>query len=125
MGAGAIAMRLLEEFGVKLHSHVISIGGVWANTPDTHDAIDWDAVEESPVRCADPDATPKMIAEVDAARDAGDTVGGTVEVIADNVPIGLGYPYPVGQENRWPDRPGPHVPSTRSRTFPSAQAGRW
>ena len=90
VAAGAIAMRLLEEFGIKLHSHVISIGGVWADTPDTHDAIDWDAVEESPVRCADPEATQKMIAEVDAARDAGDTVGGTVEVIADNVPIGLG-----------------------------------
>ena len=90
VAAGAIAMRLLEEFGIKLHSHVISIGGVWADTPDTHDAIDWDAVEESPVRCADPEATPKMIAEVDAARDAGDTVGGTVEVIAENVPIGLG-----------------------------------
>ena len=39
-------------------------------------AIDWDAVEESPVRCADAEATQKMIAEVDAARDAGDTVGG-------------------------------------------------
>ena len=90
VAAGAVAMRLLEEFGIKLHSHVISIGGVWADTPDTHDAIDWDAVEESPVRCADPEATQKMIAEIDAARDAGDTVGGTVEVIADNVPIGLG-----------------------------------
>ena len=42
------------------------------------------------MRCADPEATQRMIAEVDAARDAGDTVGGTVEVIADHVPIGLG-----------------------------------
>ncbi|CAI7989979.1 Chorismate synthase [Geodia barretti] len=72
VAAGAVAMRLLEEFGIKLHSHVISI------------------VEESPVHCADAAAADLMMAEVDAAREAGDTVGGTVEVIAENVPIGLG-----------------------------------
>ena len=47
-------------------------------------------MEESPVHCADDAAAVKMMAEVDAARAAGDTVGGTVEVIAENVPIGLG-----------------------------------
>ena len=87
VAAGAIAMRLLEEFGVKLYSHVISIGGVEANVPEN---IDWDAVEESPVRCADPEAAALMMAEIDAAREAGDTVGGAIEVIAENVPIGLG-----------------------------------
>ena len=89
VAAGAVAMRLLEEFGIKLHSHVISIGRVTANLPE-QDEIDWDAVEESPVHCADPVAAEQMMAEVDAARDAGDTVGGSVEVIAENVPIGLG-----------------------------------
>ena len=89
VAAGAVAMRLLEEFGIKLHSHVISIGRVKADPP-AHDAIDWEAVEESPVHCADEAAAVKMMAEVDAARAAGDTVGGTVEVIAENVPIGLG-----------------------------------
>ena len=87
VAAGAVAMRLLEEFGIKFHSHVISIGGVWATPPET---IDWDAVEESPVRCADDEAATRMVAEIDAAKNAGDTVGGTVEVIAENVPIGLG-----------------------------------
>lgn len=89
VAAGAVAMRLLQEFGIKLHSHVISIGRVKADPP-AHDAIDWEAVEESPVHCADAAAAVKMMAEVDAARAAGDTVGGTVEVIAENVPIGLG-----------------------------------
>lgn len=89
VAAGAVAMRLLQEFGIKLHSHVISIGRVKADPP-AHDAIDWEAVEESPVHCADEAAAVKMMAEVDAARAAGDTVGGTVEVIAENVPIGLG-----------------------------------
>ena len=87
VAAGAVAIRLLEEFDIVLRSHVVSIGGVWADAPDS---IDWEAVEESPVRCADPDAATRMMAEIDAAKEAGDTVGGTVEVIAENVPIGLG-----------------------------------
>jgi len=87
VAAGAIAIKLLEEFGIQIHSHVISIGSVHAEPPET---IDWDAVEESPVRCADPEAAKKMASEIDAAKEAGDTVGGTCEIIAENVPIGLG-----------------------------------
>ena len=87
VAAGAVAMRLLEEFGVKLYSHVIAIGGIDAVIPET---IDWAAVEQSPVRCADPIAAQRMMAEIDAAREAGDTVGGAVEVIAEKVPMGLG-----------------------------------
>ena len=87
VAAGAVAMRLLEEFGVKLYSHVIAIGGIDAAIPET---IDWAAVEQSPVRCADPIAAQRMMAEIDAAREAGDTVGGAVEVIAEKVPMGLG-----------------------------------
>ncbi len=87
VAAGSISMRLLEEFGIQLHSHAISIGPVWA---DPAKPIDWDAVEESPVRCADPEAATRMMEEIDAAKEAGDTVGGTVEVVAENVPIGLG-----------------------------------
>ena len=87
VAAGAIALRLLQEFGIEVHSHVLSIGTVRANPPEV---IDWDAVEESPVRCADPVAAERMAREIDAAKDAGDTVGGIVEVIAENVPIGLG-----------------------------------
>lgn len=87
VAAGAVAVRFLQEFDIKLHSHVVSIAGVRADPPEE---IDWEAVEESPVRCADPEAAPRMMAEIDAAKEAGDTVGGTVEVIAENVPIGLG-----------------------------------
>ena len=87
VAAGAIAVRLLQEFDIQLHSHVISIGGIRAQV---NGAIDWTAVEDSPVRCADPDASQKMIESIDEAREAGDTVGGVVEVIATNVPMGLG-----------------------------------
>ena len=87
VAAGAVAMCLLEEFGITMRSHVISIGAISASIPDV---IYWDAVVESPVRCADPEAANLMMAEIDATKEAGDTIGGTVEVIAENVPIGLG-----------------------------------
>ena len=87
VAAGAIAIKLLEEFGMRVRSHVISIGSVHAEPPEN---IDWAAVEESPVRCADPTAALKMAAEIDATKEAGDTVGGTCEIIVENVPIGLG-----------------------------------
>lgn len=87
VAAGAVAMRFLEEFSIILRSHVVSIAGVWAKLNNN---VDWKAVEESPVRCADAEAADLMMAQIDAAKEAGDTVGGTVEVIAENVPIGLG-----------------------------------
>ena len=87
VAAGSVALRLLEEFGIELHSHVIAIGGHWAHVEGP---IDWQGVEESPVRCADPEAAQRMIAAIDEAKEAGDTVGGVVEVVATGVPIGLG-----------------------------------
>ena len=87
VASGAVAIKLLEEFGVQLYSHVICIGGHWA---DIEDPIDWQAVEESPVRCADPEVAQQMISAIDEAKEAGDTVGGVVEVVATGVPIGLG-----------------------------------
>ena len=87
VAAGSVALRLLEVFGIDLHSHVIAIGGHWAHVEG---AIDWQGVEESPVRCADPEAAQRMIAAIDEAKEDGDTVGGVVEVVATGVPIGLG-----------------------------------
>ena len=90
VAAGSIAIKLLEEFGMKIHSHVISIGPVNAAPVEDPSKIDWAAVEDSPVRCADPDAALKMAAEIDATKEAGDTVGGMCEIIVENVPIGVG-----------------------------------
>lgn len=90
VAAGAIAIRLLEEFGMKIHSHVISIGNVNAAPVEDPSKIDWAAVEDSPVRCADSEAAPKMAALIDATKEAGDTVGGMCEIIVENVPIGVG-----------------------------------
>tara|TARA_B100000745_G_scaffold232644_1_gene156508 strand:- start:162 stop:1343 length:1182 start_codon:yes stop_codon:yes gene_type:complete len=87
VAAGAVAMALLEEFGIILHSHVISIGSVSSGPVES---IDWNMVEDSPVRCADQEAAQRMMVAIDAAKEAGDTLGGTVEIVAENVPIGLG-----------------------------------
>lgn len=87
VAVGAVARRLLAEFDIQIHSHTLAIGGVEAALMEP---IDWEAVEASPVRTADPQAEPAMVAAIDAAREAGDTVGGVVEVIATGAPIGLG-----------------------------------
>lgn len=87
VAAGAVARRFLEEFGVEIRSHVTSIGGHMTSVTDP---ISWEQVELSPVRCADPEAEKEMIRRIDTAREAGDSLGGTFEVIATGVPIGLG-----------------------------------
>jgi chorismate synthase len=87
VAVGAVAKRLLEEFGIELHSHTICIGGCWAQSTAP---VDWAEVEGSPVRCADREAEQAMIKAIDEAKQAGDTVGGVFEVIASGVPIGLG-----------------------------------
>ncbi len=84
---GAVCRRFLDEFGVGIHSHTIAIDGVEAQVDGEPD---WDAVDGSPVRCADPDAEQRMVTAIDEARNAGDTLGGIVEVRASGVPIGLG-----------------------------------
>ena len=87
VAAGAVARRLLEEFGIEIHSHSLVIGGVRAAV---NREMDWDKVETSSVRCSDSEAERKMIAAIDSAKEAGDTVGGVIEVVAYGVPIGLG-----------------------------------
>jgi chorismate synthase len=87
VAAGAVARRLVEEFGIEIHSHTLAIGGQWANLEGP---VDWQQVEQSPVRCADAEAAKAMMAAIDEAISMGDTVGGIFEVMATGVPIGLG-----------------------------------
>lgn len=87
VAAGGVAKLLLAEFGVQIHSYTRSIGTVAAALPRV---IDWQAVEASPVRSPDAQATEAMVAEIDAARKRGDTLGGVFTVIAEGVPPGLG-----------------------------------
>ncbi|MBI3430459.1 MAG: chorismate synthase [Actinobacteria bacterium] len=89
---GAIARRFLEQsVGVTLLSHVLSIGVV--RVPDSAPLPtfrDLARVDADQVRCADPETGAAMIEEIEAARVAGDTLGGIVEVLAFNLPPGLG-----------------------------------
>ena len=87
VAVGAVAKRLLGEFGVEFHSHTLSIAGVRASVPEV---IDWDAVEENAVRSADASAGEAMIEAINAAKPHGDTVGGEVEVRVSGIPLGLG-----------------------------------
>jgi chorismate synthase len=87
VAAGAVCRRLLEEFGIAVRSHTVSISDVSASVDGEPD---WAAVEDSPVRSADPEASERMVRAIDAAREAGDTLGGTFEMWATGLPIGLG-----------------------------------
>jgi chorismate synthase len=87
VAAGAICRAFLREFGVEVHSHVLNIGGVQAARQEV---IDWAATELSDVRCSDPNATEAMKQAIDDAREAGDSLGGVVEIVATGLPIGLG-----------------------------------
>ncbi|MFC1993770.1 chorismate synthase [Chloroflexota bacterium] len=87
VAVGAVAKKLIEQFQIEVRSHVVCIGGQWVKDTDT---INWDQVEKSPVRSADPNAEKAMTATIDQARENGDSVGGVVEIIASGIPIGLG-----------------------------------
>jgi chorismate synthase len=87
---GAVAAAFLKQVaGIDLVSHVVGIGEISTQglvpTP-----IDRDAVEDDPVRCLDREASARMMAEIDSAKQEGDTLGGVVEVLAYGVPVGLG-----------------------------------
>jgi chorismate synthase len=91
VAAGAIARQLLQRIETDIVSHVVSIGPVALPEPRT---VAYEAARaipaDSPLHCVDPDLEQRMIAEIDRARAAGDTVGGSFEVLAHGVPPGLG-----------------------------------
>ncbi|MDF2947005.1 MAG: hypothetical protein K0S51_1684 [Bacillales bacterium] len=92
VAVGSIAKQLLEKLEIKIASHVINIGGVTAPNNYNFSSIDEfvKKCEESPVRCFDKKTEEEMIEKIDQAKKNGDTLGGTVEVIVENVPAGLG-----------------------------------
>jgi chorismate synthase len=90
VAAGALARILLAQFGVTLFSHVVELGGIVAGRRPAR-AEDIPAIAEaSPLRCVDPDAEQRMIAAIDEAKARGDTLGGVFEVVALDLPVGLG-----------------------------------
>ncbi|QZA32335.1 chorismate synthase [Hydrogenibacillus sp. N12] len=112
VAVGAVAKKLLQAVGIDVVGYVRALGGVWADgdplaeTWPAYEAAEEDRAAEdalraalqvlaakteaSPVRTFDPAAEAAMIAAIDRAREAGDTLGGVVEVVAVGVPVGLG-----------------------------------
>jgi chorismate synthase len=91
VAVGALARQLLARFGIRVASHVITLGSVSVADPLQ---VPFDRIasipNDTPLHCVDPESEARMVAEIDNARTAGDTLGGAIQVVAHNVPPGLG-----------------------------------
>ena len=89
--AGAVAKRLLNQFGVDVFAYTKAIGNVKLDKP-----LDFETVRsqryKTAVRCPDADCAKKMEEAIVAARKEGDSLGGIVEIVGANVPVGVGEP---------------------------------
>lgn len=90
VACGAVARRLLDACGIEVGSHVVSLGGIRAIVPTPLPSPLNPASDASAVRTLDPAAEVAIIAAIDAAKKAGDTLGGEVEVVVRGLPVGLG-----------------------------------
>src|SRR5688572_15825927 len=91
VAAGSLARQILGRFGVRITSHVSAIGAI--ALPSSRE-VSFDEAQalpqDSPLRCVDESLNQQMIAAIDAAKEAGDTLGGAFEIIATGIPPGLG-----------------------------------
>ncbi|MBU2666723.1 chorismate synthase [Actinoplanes bogorensis] len=91
VAVGVVAKAMIKQaLGIEIVSHVIELGSVAAKSGLIPTPSDFDRIDADPLRCLDPEASARMVAEVDAAKSDADTLGGIVEVLAYNVPPGLG-----------------------------------
>ncbi|MGA3037554.1 MAG: chorismate synthase [Vulcanimicrobiaceae bacterium] len=85
---GSVARRFLECIGIEIQSRVVQIGDALDESPWSE--VDTATIDASPVRALDAAAAQRMIETIEAAKRAGDTLGGVIEAVARNVPVGLG-----------------------------------
>lgn len=97
VAVGSIAKQFLDALDINILAHVVNIGGVKLQDHlmvDSMDQTSWDKIKkniyDSSVMCVDSQVTAKMVTAIDTAKKAGDSLGGVVEVVAINVPLGLG-----------------------------------
>ena len=91
VAAGGVARKLLARFGVEVLSFTQSIGTIDIGFEGIDpDVVTEEDIEQSPVRCPDPEASKRMVAAIDEVAEQGDTLGGTFRVIARGLPPGLG-----------------------------------
>ena len=97
--AGALALKQLEQAGIRVRARVLSVAGIRdADIDPVHPPMD--GLCEGPLPCVDPEAARRMAEAIERARAEGDSVGGVVECFADGLPAGLGDPMFDGVENR-------------------------
>jgi chorismate synthase len=90
VAAGAVCRVLLSQFGVRIGSHLVHLGGIDAEPPSLYPDDLNAAADISPLRTLDAAAEARMIALIDDAKKAGNTLGGICEVVATGLPVGLG-----------------------------------
>ena len=86
--AGAIAKQIIPS--IKINAFVSSVGDIYLNKP--YQELDFSKIESNPVRCPDTETAAKMEQLIKEVKKDGDTVGGTITCVLQNVPIGLGEP---------------------------------
>ena len=89
VAAGAVAKQLLKQAGINLFAHVYSVGEVSLSPSDS---IDQTIIESNDVRCANTEKAEAMVSLIRDIRKQGDTIGGTIQFVAEHVPVGLGQP---------------------------------
>ncbi len=90
VAAGAVARRLLEELGITVRGRVIAVGEAVAGSFENTLESDFILADSDTMRCSDSEVSKRMMARIDSASEAGDSVGGAFEVAAFGVPPGLG-----------------------------------
>lgn len=92
VAVGAVCRKFLSEFGIDILSHVVRLGEIQAPavSPDVNLAALRESVEASPVRCADPETSARMVKHIDQVVHEKDTLGGILEIITTGLPVGLG-----------------------------------
>jgi len=86
--AGAIAKQFLSS--IKINAFTSSVGEIFIDKP--YQDLDFNKIEDNVIRCPDEKTAEKMISHINAVKKEGDTVGGTITCVLNNVPIGLGEP---------------------------------
>ena len=86
--AGAIAKQIITT--IKINAFVSSVGDIYLNKP--YQDLDFSKIDSNPVRCPDPETATKMEELIRVVKKEGDTIGGTITCVLQNVPIGLGEP---------------------------------
>lgn len=90
VAAGAIAKLLLNHWGIKVTAYVQQVGHI--QLKKIYKDLDFNKIEETPIRCPDPDTAQEMIELIQTVRKAGDTIGGIIVGVVEGCPVGLGEP---------------------------------